>query len=145
MTLHSKYVFGAFKARLLIKISENIFDIYLTEGGTYPQLPTQPIFFAHFSNWYSSLVVMLVVRGVVDMCNLLLMAIWLMSFFYKLPYFNWIENGFLDKWWFYQNLLTLWKVFLTSFSFLETWNSDSDRIHQTRRIIKFIWKATCII
>ena len=30
-------------------------NIYLTEAGAYPQLPTQPIFFWSFSNLYSNL------------------------------------------------------------------------------------------
>ena len=29
---------------------------HLTEGGTYPQLPTQPKNFVHISNWYDSLI-----------------------------------------------------------------------------------------
>ena len=31
-------------------------QLYLTEGGTYPQLPTQPKKFVHISNSYSSLI-----------------------------------------------------------------------------------------
>ena len=36
---------------------DEVSGLLLTEGGTYPQLPTQPKNFVHCSNWYSSLII----------------------------------------------------------------------------------------